>query len=216
MKFPAIIFDLDGTLLDTLKDLADSMNRILNSKGFPAHPVDSYKFFVGDGIEKLVRRTLPDNERKEETIRECIGLMRDDYSRNWNISTQPYPGIETMLNRLKKTGLRMSILSNKPDDFTQLTVSYFLSKWNFEVIMGIKDGMPKKPDPRLVFEISKKMSLDPADFLYVGDTATDMKTAISSGAYPAGVLWGFRDKEELLKSGAKAILEKPDDIFKIL
>jgi len=215
-KFKAVLFDLDGTLIDSLRDIAQSMNTALDSLKFPKHPVDNYKKMVGDGIEMLVKRALPEGVSDEKTVRNGTGIMKEEYSKNWNVYTKPYPGIDEMLTALRNFGIRMSIFSNKPHDFTRLTVDGLLYKRQFEIVLGVKDGVPKKPSPDGALYIAEKMSLETSDFLYLGDTATDMKTAVSAGMFPAGALWGFRDKDELIKGGAMELLEKPGDIIKLI
>lgn len=215
-KFKAVIFDLDGTLLNTIHDIASSMNEVLRLNKFPAHSDSEYKKMVGDGMEMLVRRALPADIEDEKVIKDCIFKMRDEYSKRWNISSRPYPGVKEMLNYLRENGIRMSILSNKPDDFTKLTVSSLLSGWDFEVVMGIRNGILKKPAPDGALKIAADMSLNADNFLYVGDTATDMKTAVAAGMFPVGVLWGFRDADELLANGAEELLKKPLDLHRLI
>ena len=215
MKYRAVIFDLDGTLLDTIDDIAGSMNSVLGGYGYPTHPVDRYKIMVGDGMEMLVRRSLPEGS-DDATVQACVGEMEAAYSENWDVVTKPYPGVETMLRYLKGRGLRMAILSNKPHDFAELMVAKLLSGWEFDMVLGARDGVPKKPDPIAALEIAQSLSIDPSQFLYLGDTNTDMRTAVASGMLAVGVLWGFRDAEELLESGARVLLQKPEDITDVL
>lgn len=216
MNYPAIIFDLDGTLLDTIDDLAFSMNAVLKSYGFPIHEVDKYKLMVGDGMEMLARRAIPANHRDDGTVAECSKRMSEIYAQNWDRSTKPYPGIESMLTDLGRKGVRMAILSNKPHDFTRMVVSQLLGNWEFEQVWGAREGVPKKPDPSAALEIARTMSLSPSTFLYCGDTGTDMKTAVGSGMRAVGVLWGFRDAHELTANGAHMLLKKPQDILQLL
>ena len=159
MKFKAVLFDLDGTLLDTLGDLADSMNAALAESGFGPHPTEAYKTFVGDGIEMLARRVLPPDRCDDETIARCLAAMREQYAKRWAHKTRPYDGIAQMLDRLASSGVRMAILSNKPDDMTRLTVSELLGRWRFEVVQGLCDGVPKKPDPAGALQIARHMAL---------------------------------------------------------
>ncbi len=213
MKFQAVLFDLDGTLLDTLDDIADSMNAVLIGKGYPGHPVDLYKKFVGDGIEMLARRALPDGAADAALVAEVGRMMRDEYSRRWAGKTGPYPGIERLLDGLAARNMPMSVLSNKPDEFAKKMCDHFFRKWRFPIVIGESASMPKKPDPAAALHISRIINRDPSDFVYLGDTGTDMKTAAAAGMYPAGALWGFRDAEELLAHGARALVEKPEDLL---
>lgn len=213
MRYQGIIFDLDGTLLDTLADLADSMNTTLEKNGFPGHGLEAYKYFVGDGMENLVRRALPAGNRDNETVARCVEGMREEYGRRWAEKTRPYPGVPEMLTEISRQGLVMAVLSNKPDDFTRMTVDKLLAEWRFDVVFGARPSMPKKPHPAGALEIAKVLNIPPSGFLYLGDTGTDMRTAVAAGMFPAGALWGFRTAGELIESGAKLLLEKPTDLL---
>ena len=216
MKFKAILFDLDGTLLDTLADLANSMNAALTSLSFPTHPIEAYRHFVGDGVDMLARRTLPKDHLDEETVSKCLAEMKNQYSKRWADDTVPYPGIGELLTSLDELGITKIIFSNKPDDFTQLTVTKLLSPWTFKIVRGIKPGTPKKPNPTAALQIAAELNLTPAQILYLGDTNTDMQTATNAGMYPVGALWGFREAKELKANGAKALVEKPQDVLDFL
>lgn len=216
MKHRAILFDLDGTLLDTLADLANCMNSVLLQHGFPTHLPETYKHFVGDGVETLVRRSLPEQNRDPATLAKCLAGMLEEYGRRWMENTGPYPGVPELLDALTERKLKMAIFSNKNDEFTQLTVQEFLTKWRFEAVVGARPSAPKKPDPTMPLAIARQFGMAPADFLYVGDTDTDMQTATSAGMHAVGALWGFRGAEELLRSGAQALVEKPADILQLL
>jgi phosphoglycolate phosphatase len=213
MKYKAILFDLDGTLLDTLEDIADSMNAVLVQSGFPAHPVDSYRTLVGDGIVNLVHRALPEERRNDKTVSECVASMRDEYSRRWDNKSRPFPGVEEMLNRLTEIGAPISIFSNKPHDFTILTVEKLLPHWSFLSVQGIREGNPMKPDPSVPLEIARTISIKPSQFVYTGDTSTDMKTAVAAGMFPVGVTWGFRSAEELKQHGARKLISEPSELL---
>ncbi len=216
MRYKAICFDLDGTLLDTLEDLADCMNRVLQRHGFPVHPCDNYRYFVGEGARVLVRKTIPHDKQDEELITHCHAEFQEEYGQHWAIRTRPYPGIPELLEALSGTGLMLSVLSNKPHPFTVKTVEYFLSRWNFRVILGQRDGVPRKPDPAGVMEISSTLGATPETMLYLGDTGVDMQTANSAGCYAVGALWGFRGKEELAANGANALISKPMELLPLL
>ena len=216
MTTKAVLFDLDGTLLNTLEDLGMSANRMLAARNFPQPPMDAYCYFVGEGALNLVTQTLPEANRTEETITACLKEFLDDYELNWKEKTQLYMGIADMLDYLQGEGYRLSILSNKPQDPTQNCADEFLSRWRFEEVWGKREGIPRKPSPESALKIAEIMGLSPAEILYLGDTRIDMETANSAGMFPAGVLWGFRDKEELLASGAKALLKTPMDIVDVL
>ena len=211
-SYKAVIFDLDGTLLDTLEDIANAMNCVLESTGFPTHTFDSYRYFVGDGVKNLVSRTLPADKRNTENISNCLEEFRKTYSLNWNVKTKPYEGIPEMLDILTERDIKMSVLSNKPHDFTKLCVTKLLPKWKFHKVLGQRDSVPPKPDPAGAIEISEYLMIPPSEFLYIGDTAIDLKTAIAAGMFPVGVLWGFRPMEELKENGARALINHPLEI----
>ncbi len=214
--FKAVLFDLDGTLLDTLDDLADSMNRVLTLMKFPLHPAAAYKYFVGDGMEELARRVLPETARDNQNIQRCIDNMKQEYGEHWADRSKPYAGIREMLNSLQKEGIRLVILSNKPDNFTKATVGHFFGKDMFEFVAGARPEIKKKPDPAGAISIAGKIGLNPSQFLYLGDTATDMNTAVRAGMFPLGALWGFRTADELRESGARGLLETPGEILNYL
>ncbi|MFZ0929615.1 MAG: HAD family hydrolase [Syntrophobacteraceae bacterium] len=216
-NFQAIILDVDGTLLDTSQDLADSMNSTLRHFGFPIHELQKYKYFVGDGMENLVRRSLPDSAKIGPLLlSQCIEMMRQTYERNWNVKSRPYPGIPELLDALTARGLKMAVLSNKPHDLTRKVIEALLPTWRFEVVMGERPSVPRKPDPSSALEIANRLGVEPAGFLYLGDTATDMKTANAAGMYAVGALWGFRNAEELIESGAKKLIAKPAELLELL
>ncbi|MBI5602223.1 MAG: HAD family hydrolase [Deltaproteobacteria bacterium] len=216
MAIEGILFDLDGTLLDTLEDLADSLNEVLAEQGFPTHPVKAYKYFVGEGVEVMIRRALPEDRRGPEVLERSLEKMTEVYTRRWRLKTRLYPGIPELLDALTTRRLKMSILSNKVDFFTQIMVADLLSAWRFDRVLGVRPGHPKKPDPAGALEIARDLQLSPAQFLYLGDTPIDMKTAVAAGMFPIGVLWGFRPAEELRSGGARLLINHPLDLLPIL
>jgi phosphoglycolate phosphatase len=216
MKHSAVIFDLDGTLLDTLKDLADSVNSALSYLGLPEHSLEAYRYFVGDGREALAIRALPENRRDTTTVDKIITRINEEYTRRWTINTRPYPGITDLLDELTGSNIRMAILTNKPHDFTELMVSRLLPQWQFEPIVGTMPALPKKPDPAAALRIAQQLNIEPAEFLFLGDSDVDMKTASAADMYPIGALWGFRTAEELLASGARALIQKPAELLSFL
>lgn len=214
--YKAVLFDLDGTLLDTLEDLADAMNAVLAAEGLPAHPTDAYRHFVGDGIVNLVRRALPEYRRDEATVERLVAADREEYARRWRNKTRPYEGVPELLDELTGRGLKLAVLSNKPDDATRLCVEALLPNGSFDVVQGVTDGVPLKPDPAGALDVARRLGVPPDGFLYLGDTATDMRTAVSTGMFPVGVLWGFRDADELAASGAKSLLARPGELLDLL
>lgn len=213
MVIEGIIFDLDGTLLDTLEDLADSMNEVLEGLGFPIYGLEAYKFFVGEGLEVLARRVLPEDRRTPEIMAQCLGKMRETYGHRWRLKTRPYPGIPELLDSLRPRGLKLAVLSNKADDFTQIMVAELLSDWHFDRVLGARSDHPKKPDPAGALEIAAALQTSPSRFLYLGDTPIDMQTASAAGMFPIGVLWGFRPADELRNSGAERLIAQPRDLW---
>jgi phosphoglycolate phosphatase len=211
-NFDAVVFDMDGTILDTLADIGESMNRVLVSFGFPPHPLDAYRYFVGEGSPVLVEKALPANARTPAMIQDCLKAYQQDYGANWQVHTRLYEGISEMLDALAARNIRMTILSNKYHSFTLQCHEHFFRSWPFDVVLGIRDGVPRKPDPAAAFEIARKLQLPPSRFFYVGDTGVDMQTALSAGMFPVGVLWGFRTQEELVANGARFLAEHPRDI----
>jgi phosphoglycolate phosphatase len=216
MEFKAVIFDMDGTLLDTLADLTDSMNQVLNRFGFPGHAPEAYKYFVGDGMDILVRRALPPEHHNESLIAQCLNAMREEYGRNWDRTTRPYEGIPELLDALTQREILLTILSNKPHDFTQIVAAKLLGQWTFPIILGARPSVPKKPDPTAALEIAETLRLLPDKILYLGDTGTDMKTAVAAGMFPVGALWGFRTASELTTEGARVLIARPQDLLELI
>lgn len=210
------MFDLDGTLLDTLMDIADSVNCALASFGFPQHELDAYRYFVGDGVEALAVRALPENRRDRMTVSKLATRIDEAYSLCWANNTRPYPGIPELLDNLTGLGIRLAVLSNKAQSFAEQTVSRFLTNWRFEMVVGAMPSIPKKPDPAAALQIARQMSLKPGEFLYLGDSAVDMKTASAADMYPVGAMWGFRTADELIAGGAKALVKEPLDVLGLL
>jgi len=213
--YQAILFDLDGTLLATLQDLADSMNAVLIELGHRPHPVEAYRYFVGEGRVTMVRRALPDQADERLVIR-CVEAVTAEYARRWDRTTRPYDGIPELLTTLSRREIPMAVLSNKPHEFVELCVSRLLGPWSFRVVQGVADGVPHKPDPTGALSVASRMGASPQRVLYVGDTGTDMQTAVAAGMYPAGALWGFRTGEELTENGAEVLLERPAGLLELL
>jgi len=216
MIFQAVIFDLDGTLIDTIDDIGDSVNRVLANQNFPTHTNLAYRNFVGDGSRMLIERALPEKYRNDAIIDACYKNYIEDYSQNYNVKSKLYDGIPQLLDALSAKGLRLAVLSNKLDAITQNCVKTYLSAWHFDVVFGQRDSVPRKPDPQGAVETAKKMSILPSRFLYLGDTGIDMKTAVSAGMFPVGVLWGFRPLKELMENGARAVIGEPMALLDII
>ncbi|MFA4835739.1 MAG: HAD family hydrolase [Dehalococcoidia bacterium] len=216
MNFGAVVFDLDGTLLDTLEDIADSANRVLAGNGLPTHGLDDYRRFVGSGIDVLMARAMPTAERNGVLVTKYVEEFRKDYGRNWNNKTKPYPGVADTLDALAARHLKLAILSNKPHNFTLQCVAELLPRWKFDCVLGHQEGVPPKPDPAGAEQIVKQLKLDVSRILYVGDSDIDMQTAVAAGMFPVGALWGFRTLEELQKSGARSLIGRPQEVLDLL
>jgi phosphoglycolate phosphatase len=211
----AIIFDLDGTLLDTLTDIKESVNTVLARHGFPTHELDAYKYFIGNGIEVLTRKALP-ADVSDADFKKYFAEVNEEYSRRQTLKTRPYEGIPEMLAEMQKRGLALTILSNKPHEFAVPTVQHFFPDTKFEVVFGSRPGVERKPAPDAVFEILDILELSRTEVLYVGDTATDMLTAKAAGLRAVGVSWGFRTVDELQKAGADHIIDRPEELLYLL
>ncbi|HOZ46278.1 MAG TPA: HAD family hydrolase [Candidatus Hydrogenedentes bacterium] len=216
MQHDAVLFDLDGTLLDTLEDLAESVNVMLRSRGFVPHPVDAYRYFVGEGAILLITRALPEEHRDEQTISAALQDFQDAYRDRWYTKTTPYEGIPEMLDELDARGVKKAVLSNKPHRFTVQCVDSLLPEWTFDVVFGQREGVPRKPDPTVALEVAARLGLAPDRVLYVGDSSIDMKTARAAGMVAVGVSWGFRPRAELLENGAQFIIDRPEELIDLL
>ena len=216
MKYSAVLFDLDGTLLNTLKDIADSVNSALGHLGFPQHGLEAYKYFVGDGRDTLAIRALPESHRNAVTVGKLVTYINEEYSKRWANNTSPYQGVPDLLDALTSNGIKMAILSNKPHSFTKLMVSGLLPRWRFELVIGALPSVPKKPDPTAALQIARRLNIRPLEFHYLGDSDVDMKTATAADMYPIGALWGFRTADELLAGGARALIQQPTDLLHLL
>jgi len=216
MRYRAVLLDLDGTLLNTLEDIGNAANRVLAIQGFPIHPLDSYRELIGEGAVRLITRVLPKEKRDADTVQTCLEAYLNDYGQNWNIKTKPYVGVPEMLDALVARELKLAVLSNKPEEFTQKCVRELLPNWTFDVVIGTSDRIPSKPCPAGALEIVNRMSIFPEEFLYLGDTGVDMRTAIAARMFAVGALWGFRGREELQREGAQFLIEQPLEILGLL
>lgn len=210
-----IIFDLDGTLLDTLADLANSANRALEHFGHPAHPMQAYKQMIGNGVRNLLSNALPQGAG-EAHLDEVLAWFKGWYASHSMDETAPYPGIDDMLAKLARRGVPMSILSNKHHDAVGEIVRQLLPGHSFICAYGERPGIPRKPHPAAAFEIAEAMGMEPRDMVYVGDSGGDMHTAVNAGMLPVGVLWGFRGRDELLECGAAHVIAEPSELLDII
>lgn len=210
--YKAVIFDLDGTLLNTLDDLADSCNYVLAAKGYPTYPVIQYRKFVGNGAAILMTRIHPAGTPQEE-LDDSLEKFTEYYSAHKDIKTAPYPGISELLNKLKAAGIHLCVLSNKPHEISCDIVRQYFGDDTFEIIMGKSPDYPVKPDPTSCNIILSQLNLEKNEVLYVGDSNVDMQTAKNAGLTKCGVCWGFRDEDELTAEGADYLAHTADDLF---
>lgn len=209
MAYRGILFDLDGTLLDTLHDLAGSVNLALARNDLPTHSVAAYRYFVGDGVAKLIQRAV--GERQDAFDRVMVDY-RAIYARDREKTTQPYPGIEAMLHELIGLGLKICVFSNKPDSDTQAVIRHYFPSIPFAGVRGQLPGVPVKPDPAGAIALMESLGLTPEEMLYAGDTGVDMDCARNAGICSIGVTWGFRPREELLAHGACHLADTPAEV----
>jgi phosphoglycolate phosphatase len=215
MSFKAIIFDLDGTLLNTLGDITDSVNSLLSREGFPNHTEEQIQSFIGHGTKSLIFNSLPQDKRDNYSVQYYLDAFLIDYNQNYYKKTFPYNGIIEMLDELTKKEIKMAVLSNKPDSLAKNCMNKLLPEWNFEVILGSNDSFPLKPHPAGAFHISEKLNIPPADFLFLGDSVVDIQTGIAAGMFSVGALWGFQP-DGLEGCGTHALIKHPMEIIKYL
>ena len=214
MQYKAVIFDLDGTLVDSLADLSDSVNLMLESYGFPTHEMEQYHDFVGNGSKKLMERTLPrDKAASAEFVEEALVKYKAIYKERLLEKTRPYNGVRELLAELKSRGIPLAVCTNKHNDAALTIVKILFAPGTFEEVLGDRPGFPKKPNPATPLEIASHLGVKPDEVAYLGDTSVDMETAVHAGFLPVGVLWGFRPEEELVKSGAKVLLKAPLELL---
>ena len=211
----AFIFDLDGTLIDSLADIAESINRMLDARGYPRCQQEVFKQMVGDGMEKLVERALPPDARNEALIKVCVEEYRAHYDTLWNAQTRPYPGIVEMLKTLQARGMKLGVISNKAHRFTVPMTEHFFGVDVFDHILGQRTEVPRKPAPDGAHEMATFLGLRTDEMAYVGDSGIDMQFAQSSGMRAVGVRWGFRSEAELIECGADVLLSSPAELFNL-
>ena len=211
-----IIFDLDGTLLNTIADLAAATNQALSYYGYPEHPEDAYRFFVGNGINKLFERALPQDERSENNISKIRSRFIPYYNEHNADLSRPYPGITAMLEKLQNAEKLLAVASNKYQEATTRLIHLYFSKIHFEKILGQRENIPPKPDPQILFEIMNDTKTKKENTLYIGDSCVDMQTGINAGVTTCGVSWGFRPRTELESYKPELIADRPEDILKYL
>ena len=211
-----VIFDLDGTLLNTIEDLGHAANYALAKNGFATHTIASYRFFVGNGVKRLISRVLPEEQRGEEVVAAVLRDFKDYYSAHGCDCTRPYDGIPELLQDLQDQDVRLAVASNTYQLATEAIIAHFFPQVDFVAVEGQRDGVNVKPDPSIVFAILAQARVPKAEVLYVGDSGVDMETARRACIDSAGVTWGFRPEKELVEYHAGAIVHKPGDILDLL
>ncbi|MCI8497290.1 MAG: HAD family hydrolase [Clostridiales bacterium] len=210
------LFDLDGTLINSLGDLADSVNLVLKKRGLPTHPEEAYCYFVGDGMRNLIIRALPEDLRTPDMIEEVLQDYASYYSRHTAVRTRPYPGIVETLRELKELGCKTAVVTNKPDPQANIVIKELFEEGMFDIVAGNREGFKTKPDPSLALDVMRRLLVQPEDCVFVGDSGVDMQTAKNCGALPVGVLWGFRTEQELLDNGALHLIDTPTRLIKFV
>ena len=208
-----VIFDLDGTLLDTIADLAESANHALKQLGYPTRDVEKIRTFVGNGVNKLLFRALPDEEKTEENMMRMRTHFVPYYDAHNADLSAPYPGIVALLEELQAKGLRMAVASNKYQEATVKLVKHYFPMIDFVEVLGQREGINVKPDPTIVFDILKKAGVSKEETLYVGDSGVDMQTAINAGVDAIGVTWGFRPRTELEDFHPMGLIDQAEDLL---
>lgn len=211
-----VIFDLDGTLLNTIADLAQSTNYALRELGYPEHAQEAYHQMVGNGINKLFERALPEGEKGEENVLKVRELFIPYYDRHNADKSAPYPGITRLLSALRQHHIKLAVASNKYHSATLKLVRYYFPEIKFEAVYGQRDGIPPKPDPAIVNEIISLTGMEKSEVLYVGDSGVDMQTAANSGITACGVTWGFRSRAELESNNPAYIVDKAEEILPLI
>lgn len=203
MPLRAVVFDLDGTLVDTLADVAFAMNRALEDCGHPTHALEDYRRWIGGGAADLARRATPDEDALESA--RVLAAFRERYAARLVVESRPYPGIEAAIDELAGRGMALAVLSNKPDAPTRAIVAELFGA-RFRIVCGQRDGVPKKPDPTALLEIAGALAVSPSEVAMVGDSAVDVATALAAGALAVGVTWGYRPDVELVRAGAHHVV----------
>lgn len=214
MIIRGVIFDLDGTLLDTILDLANSTNAALQRHGYREHPVEAYKQFLGDGLEMLIRRAV-DMNLSEIIVKKVMADVNQEYAKHWNNTTKPYDGIYELLDRLEEKNIKISVFSNKVHEFTTKMIHHYFPNTSFTTIAGLQEDIPRKPDPYGGFIIAQSMKLKPEDIVMIGDSVVDMQFAQRCGMFGIAVSWGY-GAPALLYEHTKSVVHKPLDIISLI
>lgn len=214
----AVLFDLDGTLVNSLADLAFAVNTVLRRHGYPTHPQQAFRYFAGNGNAVMMRRALPEDQRDDARVERLKNEFFEVYRPHCADQSRPYPGVEEMLRSLKSAGIRLAVVTNKAQPMTDAVIPAMFGQMpvSFDAVIGQREGVPTKPDPAMARLAMRALGVVPRECLFVGDSAADMQTGCAAGACPVGVLWGFRDRQELLSAGAKYLIEQPSELPEII
>ncbi len=215
MQYKAVIFDLDGTLINTLDDLGDAVNFMLAGYGYPTFPIDDYKMMVGNGMRKLIERAMPPEHQEKAEIDAALAIFMERYNAHALDKTHAYQGVPEAVKAVSDLGLKTAVCTNKAEASAKLILEK-LYPGCFDFILGQRENLPTKPDPAGVLLVMKELGVTPAECVFVGDSGVDIQTAVNAGAFPVGVLWGFRDEKELRDNGAKEIISDPADLVSFL
>ena len=212
--YKGIIFDLDGTLLNTIDDLADAGNQALSELGYLTHKTNEYKMLVGNGIPKLIERMLPKGSSEEEQKR-AFFIFSKYYEMNKENKTRPYDGMQDLIQKMHEAGIKTAVATNKSHEYSCELVEKFFGK-NIDIVVGQREGIPCKPDTAVIEVIFRHFMLPKSEIIYVGDSGVDMQTAENAGLISCGVLWGFRSREELVENGAVHLADNPASLLRII
>ena len=210
--YKAVIFDLDGTLVNSIEDLATATNYSLEKHGFNTHTVEEYKYLVGNGMVNLIERAIADDTVSKETFNSVFDCFLNYYRSHYLVYTKAYDGSIEALKILKEMGIKLAVVSNKADEMTNIIVKECFGDV-FTKVTGKREGYPTKPDPTLTLKIIEEMGVKSGECIFVGDSGMDCANAVNSGCYPLGVLWGFRKSDELLQNGAKTLISHPSELI---
>lgn len=202
--------------MDSLAGIAEAMNLLLQRLGYPQHPEEAYRYFVGDGLEQLMVRSIPEEKLPHHSLSQLVSDYRKIYQETWPLSGRPYAGIPELLDKLADRGIKTAVISNKADSFTKKMVKTLLPGRQFTAVWGQRPGIPLKPDPTSALDTAVRLEIPPGQCIFAGDTGIDMQTAVNAGMIPLGVLWGFREADELCRFGARYLIKRPEELLKYI
>ncbi len=211
----AVLFDLDGTLANSLSDLANATNYAISKFGFPERETEEFKYFAGDGMPKMIERALPENDKNTDNVNKVMPIFLRYYGEHYCDNTKAYAGMPELIDELKGKSIMVAVVTNKNQAMAEKVVNKLYGD-RFDLILGKREGIPAKPDPTAALIAMETLGVKPDECVFVGDSMMDVMTGVNSGAYPVGVLWGFRKKDELISGGAKSIIDNPKELLEII